>query len=74
MAAEKTFETSLKELEEIVHQLESEDLPLEKAIALFEKGTTLSKTCSKTLDEAEKKIETLLAQLEQKKQTSESNA
>ena len=74
MAAEKTFETSLKELEEIVHQLESEDMPLEKAIALFEKGTTLSKTCSKTLDEAEKKIETLLAQLEQKKQTTESNA
>lgn len=74
MAAEKTFETSLKELEEIVHQLESEDLPLEKAIALFEKGTSLSKTCSQTLDEAEKKIETLLTQLEQKKQNTESNA
>lgn len=69
--AEKTFENSLKELEEIVHQLESEDLPLEKAMALFEKGTTLSKTCSKTLDEAEKKIEVLLSQLEQKKTLSE---
>ena len=62
-----TFETSLKELETIVAQLESEDLPLEKAIALFEKGTTLSKTCSQTLSEAEKKIEVLLSQLEQKK-------
>ena len=72
--AEKTFETSLKELEEIVHQLESEDLPLEKAIALFEKGTTLSKTCSKTLDDAEKKIEQLLSQLEQKKQTNTTTA
>jgi exodeoxyribonuclease VII small subunit len=71
---EKTFENSLKELEEIVHQLESEDLPLETAISLFEKGTLLSKTCSKTLDEAEKKIEVLLSQLEQKKQTAaESN-
>lgn len=67
----ETFENSLKELEEIVTQLESEDLPLEKAIALFEKGTTLSKTCSKTLDEAEKKIEVLLSQLEQKKQATE---
>lgn len=65
--SEKTFETSLKELEEIVAQLESEDLPLEKAIALFEKGTTLSKVCSTTLEEAEKKIEVLFAQLEQKK-------
>ena len=72
--AEKTFETSLKELEEIVHQLESEDLPLEKAIALFEKGTTLSKNCSKTLDDAEKKIEKLLSQLEQKKQTNTTTA
>jgi exodeoxyribonuclease VII small subunit len=71
--SEKTFENSLKELEEIVHQLESEDLPLEKAIALFEKGTTLSKTCSKTLDEAEKKIEVLLSQLEQKKQAAENS-
>ena len=67
----ETFENSLKELEEIVTQLESEDLPLEKAIALFEKGTTLSKTCSKTLDEAKKKIEVLLPQLEQKKQATE---
>lgn len=65
--SEKTFETSLKELEEIVQQLESEDLPLEKAMALFEKGTSLSKVCSSTLEEAEKKIETLFAQLEQKK-------
>lgn len=71
--AEKTFENSLKELEEIVHQLESEDLPLEKAIDLFEKGTVLSKTCSKTLDEAEKKIEVLLSQLEQKKQAAENS-
>jgi exodeoxyribonuclease VII small subunit len=70
--AEKSFEISLKELEEIVHQLETEDLPLEKALALFEQGTSLSKTCSKTLDEAEKKIEVLLSQLEQKKQATES--
>jgi len=69
----ETFEKSLKELEDIVHQLESEDLPLEKALALFEKGTALSKTCSKTLDEAEKKIEVLLTQLEQKKQSESTN-
>jgi exodeoxyribonuclease VII small subunit len=68
MAAEKTFETSLKELEDIVLQLESEDLPMEKALSLFEKGTELSKTCGKTLDDAEKKIEKLLSQLEVKMQ------
>ncbi len=67
----ESFEKSLKELEEIVQQLETQDLPLEKALALFEKGTSLSKICSHTLDEAEKKIEVLLSQLEPKKQTTD---
>ncbi len=58
--AKKTFEQSMKQLEQIVHDLESSDLPLEKAIKKFEEGIALSKFCSDILDETEKKISILL--------------
>ncbi len=58
--AQKTFEQSMKQLEQIVQDLESGDLPLEKAIKKFEEGIKLSKLCSKKLDETEKKISILL--------------
>jgi exodeoxyribonuclease VII small subunit len=60
LMAKKTFEQSLKELEHIVHELESGDLPLEKAIKKFEEGMMLSKACSDMLDETEQKITLLL--------------
>jgi exodeoxyribonuclease VII small subunit len=50
----------MKQLEQIVQELESGDLPLEKAIKKFEEGIQLSKSCSKMLDETEKKISVLL--------------
>jgi len=58
--AEKSFEQSLKQLEQIVRELEQGDLPLEKAIKKFEDGIKLSKYCSDKLDETEKKISLLL--------------
>jgi exodeoxyribonuclease VII small subunit len=58
--AKKTFEQSLKELEQIVQELESGDLPLEKALKKFEEGIQLAKLCSRTLDETEQKISILL--------------
>jgi exodeoxyribonuclease VII small subunit len=58
--AKKTFEQSMKQLEQIVQELESGDLPLEKAIKKFEEGIQLSKFCSKKLEETEKKISILL--------------
>jgi exodeoxyribonuclease VII small subunit len=60
LMAKKTFEQSMKELEHIVHELESGDLPLEKALKKFEEGMMLSKACSGMLDETEKKITLLL--------------
>jgi exodeoxyribonuclease VII small subunit len=59
--AKKTFEQSLKQLEQIVHELESGDLPLETAIKKFEEGIELSKFCSQKLEETERRI-TLLTQ------------
>jgi exodeoxyribonuclease VII small subunit len=60
MAKEKSFEASLKELEQIVEQLETGDLPLEHSLELFEQGVKLSRDCQKRLDEAERKVELLL--------------
>ncbi len=57
---QKTFEEAMKQLEQIVQELESGDLPLEKAISKFEEGIQLSKFCSKKLDETEKKVTVLL--------------
>lgn len=57
---EKTFETSLSELEEIVAKLESGDLPLESSLELFESGIKLSRECRERLTAAERKIELLM--------------
>lgn len=51
-----TFEQSIKRLDEIVSKMERGDVPLEEALGLFEEGTTLVKSCTKLLDEAELKI------------------
>ena len=56
----KTFEGALEQFEQIVKELESGDLPLEKAIKKFEEGVRLSKFCSKKLNETEKRIMVLL--------------
>ena len=56
----KSFEASLEALEEIVHQLEGGDLPLEKSLELFENGIRLSRQCQERLNQAERRIEVLL--------------
>ncbi len=54
--AKQTFEEAMKQLEQIVQELESGDLPLEKAILKYEEGVCLSRFCSEKLDETEKRI------------------
>lgn len=56
----RTFESSLESLEQIVHELESGDLPLEKSLELFERGIKLSRECQDRLSQAERRIEILL--------------
>ena len=50
----------MKQLEQIVQDLESGDMPLEKAIKTFEEGVQLSRFCSQKLDETEKRITILM--------------
>lgn len=54
-----TFEKGLGRLEELVHELESDDLNLDKSLELFEEGIKLTRSLNKKLDEAEKKLEVL---------------
>jgi exodeoxyribonuclease VII small subunit len=57
---ESGFEESMSALEKIVAQLESGDLPLERALELFEEGVGLARRCQSQLEEAERKVELLL--------------
>ncbi|MCD4723184.1 MAG: exodeoxyribonuclease VII small subunit [Desulfobacula sp.] len=59
MAKKKTFEAALRELEEIVKQMESGDLCLEDAVKKYESGMKQSKFCLDLLDKTEKKISML---------------
>src|SRR3972149_1606438 len=59
-AKEPTFEEALKSLENVVAKLESGETNLEESIRLFEEGMRLSALCQKRLDDADKKIESLL--------------
>lgn len=62
MSSAKKFnlEKSLSDLEALVEELESGDLPLEKAMKKFEEGIKLTRGCQNALKEAEQKVEILL--------------
>ena len=58
---ENDFEKAFQQLEQIVKRLESEELPLDESLRLFEEGIGLSRFCHQRLEEVEKKIELILA-------------
>ena len=55
-----SFEKSLTELEKVVKELETGELPLERSLELFERGMALSDACRKQLESAETRVEILL--------------
>lgn len=57
----QTFEASLAELEEIVKQLETGEVPLEDALDQFQKGIELSKMCQETLANAEETLTKIMS-------------
>lgn len=61
MVRKKSFEESLKQLEEIVREMESGDLPLEQAFKKYEAGIAHAQYCKKILNQTEEKI-TILTQ------------
>jgi len=54
------LEKSLADLEELVEELESGDLPLETAMKKFEEGIKLTRGCQAALKDAEQKVQILL--------------
>ena len=51
-----SFEQAMRELEQVVGQLERGDVPLEDSIKLYERGAALKKRCEEKLKEAEEKV------------------
>jgi exodeoxyribonuclease VII small subunit len=58
--AKQTFESAMKQLEQIALELEAGELSLEMAMKKFEEGIQLSRFCTKKLDETERRISILL--------------
>ncbi len=56
----KSFEEQLKELEQVVEQLERGELSLEDSVTLFERGVKLSDACKGQLASAESRIQVLI--------------
>jgi exodeoxyribonuclease VII small subunit len=57
--APEKFEKLLGRLEQIVSDMESADLPLEKLLSSYEEGMRLVKACGDRLADAEQKVEIL---------------
>lgn len=55
-----TYEESIKELENILHDLENEENTLEDSLKKFEYGLELYNHCNKILTKTENKIRILL--------------
>lgn len=55
------FEESLASLESLVEAMEAGDLSLEESLKAFEQGIKLTRECQQALDQAEQKVQLLLA-------------
>jgi exodeoxyribonuclease VII small subunit len=55
-----SFEQRLKRLEEIVSELESEQIELERALALFEEGVTCLRAATEELGKVEARVQRLV--------------
>ena len=62
MTARKSLnlEKSLSGLEALIVELESGELPLDKAVQKFEEGVKLTRECQAALRDAEQKVQILL--------------
>lgn len=58
-SANISFESAVKELESIVGQMESNQLPLEQSLSAYKRGTELLQFCQKTLADVEQQIRLL---------------
>lgn len=57
---ERSFEEAMSRLEEIVGEIESEELGLERQFELFQEGMALARFCEGKLTEVQKSVEIVL--------------
>lgn len=65
MSKSNSFEQNLNKLEELVTELESGKLGLDKSLSKFEEGLELYKNCKESLKSAQKKISILTESLKE---------
>lgn len=56
----KTFEESMRRLEEIVRSMEKGDVALDESLKLFQEGTKLVRSCGKLLDDAQMQVKMVM--------------
>jgi exodeoxyribonuclease VII small subunit len=54
-----SFDEAMEELDSLVNQMESDQLPLEELISHYERGAKLLSECETTLTSAKKRLETI---------------
>jgi len=59
--AAMSFEQALRALEDVVRRLEGGEVPLEESISLYERGEQLRRHCQARLDQAQARIEKIVA-------------
>ncbi|HEX6293333.1 MAG TPA: exodeoxyribonuclease VII small subunit [Herpetosiphonaceae bacterium] len=57
--ATPSYEALIERLQQVVERLETGELPLAEALALYEEGVALSTRCQQLLDAAELRIQQL---------------
>ncbi len=55
-SAPGTFEAAFAELQQVVEQLERGGVDLERALALFDRGSELAEACARLIDAAEQRV------------------
>ncbi|MGB7816385.1 MAG: exodeoxyribonuclease VII small subunit [Methylotenera sp.] len=57
--SQPSFESAITELETLVSQMESANLPLEQSISAYKRGAELLQVCQKSLSDAEQQVRIL---------------
>ena len=56
----KSFESNMQRLEQIVRAMERGDVALEESLKLFQEGTELVRSCNELLDKAQLQVKMIM--------------
>ena len=56
----KSFESNMQRLEQIVRAMERGDVPLEESLKLFQEGTELVRSCNELLENAQLQVKKIM--------------